>query len=329
MSSNPVAQQSLFSEPPTADTNDVVHYRVGLNPVQQAIQDFVYRMSGGAVQAFIDAFNAEVTSGQLVPVYPKPGTTEALLAGNGEAYYTPNDLVEHAGLHADTVDKYLHNFIGVIAGTPEYKEARMTFTHPEAPWGVKYARYLSEPLPLRLVSARALVFIVMAPASIYRPTTGDEELVDRWKRLVQFRKKAPTRFGVPKGTPKPIDKSAPTLTSVRRTPHKTSETPEEKAVMPIPNVLLLPPSNIEIEPAEAPVTEAPEPEPTEAPAPVAAGALTDGALLDTYFSAIADLRAQAEKLRGLLDLLPPQEVEARVADFFRAGLNVLDKGRMS
>jgi hypothetical protein len=46
---------------------------------------------------------------------------------------------------------------------------------------------------------------------------------------------------------------------------------------------------------------------------------------DDYFTAVADLRARAVRLRGLLDLLPTQEVEQRVADYFRAGLVLLDK----
>lgn len=327
--------------PMTTDTEgSVVRYRVGLNPVQQATRDFVANMTGAEVQAFVDAFRKEVTGWHLHPVFPTSGTTAAFLAEEGEAYFTPNDLVEHAGLHADTVDKYLHNYIGVWANAPNYKQERMTRLHADAPWGKHYAAHLTEPLPLRLVSARALVFIVMAPASIYRPTTGDEELTARWRRLVQFRADAPTRFGVPKGAPKRIDNTAPTTTSVRRTPHARSNKTSEDT-MPIPALFTLPlPTAAEVDDAVADtkdeaevvvVAAAPDTDKSAfgAVPDLAHPSLTDGAVLDAYFAAVADLRARAEKLRGLLDLLPAQEVDDRVAEFFRAGLNVLDKGRMA
>lgn len=326
-------------QPTTTDTEgSVVRYRVGLNPVQQAIHDYVARMSGADVQAFVDAFRGDVTWGNLEPVFPKPGTTAHLLAGEGECYFTPNDLVEHAGLHADTVDKYLHNYIGVWANSPDYKQERMTRVHADAPWGKDYALHLTEPLPLRLVSARALVFIVMAPASIYRPTTGDAELVARWQRLVQFRADAPARFGVPKGSPKRIDNTAPTTTSIRRTPHAKAKPATEDTSMPIPSTLLLSiPTAAELDEAVEAVVNAPDAAPvvvtaateTKVVEGVGHPSLTDGFILDSYFTAITDLRARAEQLRGLLDLLPAQEVEERVAEFFRAGLNVLDKGRMA
>lgn len=326
-------------QPTTTDTEgSVVRYRVGLNPVQQAIHDYVARMSGADVQAFVDAFRGDVTWGNLEPVFPKPGTTAHLLAGDGECYFTPNDLVEHAGLHADTVDKYLHNYIGVWANSPDYKQERMTRAHSDAPWGKDYAAHLTEPLPLRLVSARALVFIVMAPASIYRPTTNDTELVARWQRLVQFRTDAPARFGVPKGSPKRIDNTVPTTTSVRRTPHAKAKPSEDTTPMPIPSALLLSlPTAAELDEAVEAIANMPDAIPvagtaaTEVKVVEVAShpSLTDGFILDSYFTAIADLRARAEQLRGLLDLLPAQEVEERVAEFFRAGLNVLDKGRMA
>lgn len=339
-------QTSLF--PPDLSTTDlsttategsVVRYRVGLNPVQQAIRDFVARMSGDAVQAFVDAFRKEVTESSLDPVFPKAGTTAALLAGEGEAYFTPNDLVEYAGLHADTVDKYLHNYIGVLRDTPDYKDARMTHAHADAPWGKDYASLLADPLPLRLVSARALVFIVMAPASIFRPTTGDEELVARWQRLVQFRTTAFSRFGVPKGAPKRIDNTVQTVTSVRRSPHaRSNKTSEDTTPMPIPSLFALPlPTAADIDEAVAPATTPAAPVEVKAVEVEAEAegmnldgfkSVVDGAVLDLYFDAIADLRARAEKLRALLDLLPPQEVDKRVAEFFRASLDALDRGRM-
>lgn len=322
----------------TTDTEgSVVRYRVGLNPVQQAIRDRVAVLSHDEVRAFTDAFCTEVANGLLVPVFPSPDSVAAIVTPPSLALFTPNDLVEYAGLHADTVDKYLHNYIGVLRDTPDYKEARMTYAHSDAPWGKDYSPYLAEPLPLRLVSARALVFLVMAPASIYRPTTGDEELVARWQRLVQFRSTAFSRFGVPKGAPKRIDNTVETVTSVRRTPHARSNKTSEDTPMPIPSALLLSlPTAAELDeaieelantPDAAPVAVTPATE-TKVVEGVGHPSLTDGFILDSYFTAIADLRARAEKLRGLLDLLPAQEVEERVADFFRAGLNVLDKGRM-
>jgi hypothetical protein len=280
---------------PTTPKDSLVRYRVGLNPIQQAVHDYVVNMDVDDVGRFVEAFRREVTLGHLAPIFPTV------------AMYTPNDLVEYAGLHADTVDKYLHSYIGVWANAPDYKQERMTRLHEDAPWGTSYAEYLTEPLPLRLVSARALVFIVMAPTSVYRPTTGDEELLSRWRRLVHFRATAQLRFGVPKGAAKRIEDSAPTTTSVRRTPHAKKDT------NPMPDIesLFVPPC----EPKPA-LPEPPKP-------PVVGTTLT----VEQYFAAIADLRAKTERLRGLLDLLPAQEVEDRVAEFFRAGLNVLDKER--
>jgi len=333
----PVSDPTATPQPTTTTTDtegSVVRYRVGLNPVQQTVHDCVARMSGVNVQAFVDAFCHIVTGGKLVPVFPQPGTTAHLLASEGEAYFTPNDLVEHAGLHADTVDKYLHNYIGVLANTPDFKQERMTRAHPDAPWGKDYAAHLVEPLPLRLVSARALVFIVMAPASVYRPTTGDAELMERWQLLVQFRTEAPARFGVPKGSPKRIDNTVPTTTSVRRTPHAKAKPTEDTTPMPIPSLFTLPlPTAAEIDGAiyddmDGAVPAAPAPE-VKVVGSVGHSSLTDAALLDSYFTAITDLRGRAEQLRGLLDLLPAQEVDERVAEFFRAGLSVLDTGRMA
>ena len=311
---------------PNTAAGSVVRYRVGLNPIQQSVHDEVVNMSGEAVQAFVDAFRRDVTWSRLAPLFPKAGQPDSedmvnhILGGKGHGYYfVPNDLVEHAGLHADTVDKYLHNYIGVWANSPDYKRERMTRAHEDAPWGECYAAHLTEPLPLRLISPRALVFIIMAPASIYRPTTGDEELVARWRRLVQFRTDAPTRFGVSKGAPKRIDDTVPTTTSVRRTPHTKKDTNAMLDLDPENEVAeLFDPKPVVVVEAlpVAPAPVAPAPVAPVAPAPVA---------LDGYFAAITDLRARAERLRGLLDLLPAQEVESRVADFFRAGLNVLDK----
>jgi len=333
----------------TSEAGSTVYYRVGLNPVQQATRDFVANMTGAEVQAFVDAFRKEVTEWHLHPVFPKAGTTAALLTEEGEAYFTPNDLVEHAGLHADTVDKYLHNYIGVWANAPNYKQERMTRLHADAPWGRNYAAHLTEPLPLRLVSARALVFIVMAPTSVYRPTTGDKELTARHGRLVRFRVEAQGRFGVPKGAPKRIDTNMPTTTSVRRKPMqnaRSNKTSEDTTPMPIPALFTLPlpiPTACDLDEAIADLCGEDDTKGVAAPAQtphtdksafgevpdLAHPSLVDGAVLDTYFAAVADLRARAEKLRGLLDLLPAQEVDDRVAEFFRAGLNVLDKGRMA
>ena len=338
-----LSASDLTSEPTpmTTDTEgSVVRYRVGLNPVQQAIRDRVAALSPDEVRAFTEAFCAEVTNGLLVPVFPLPDSVAAIVTPPSHALFTPNDLVEYAGLHADTVDKYLHNYIGVLRDTPDYKDARMTHAHADAPWGKDYDLYLADPLPLRLVSARALVFIVMAPASIYRPTTGDEELVARWQRLVQFRTTAFSRFGVPKGAPKRIDNTVQTVTSVRRSPHARSNKTSEETPMPIPALFALPlPTAADIDeavvpaaPAVAPVVsqseEAVQPEEAEDMNLDGFKSVVDGAVLDLYFDAIADLRARAEKLRGLLDLLPPQEVDKRVAEFFRASLDALDRGRM-
>ncbi len=341
--SDSTPQTSLFPTNPVTDlTTDtegsVVRYRVGLNLVQRDIRDRVAVLSHDEVRAFTDAFCAEVTNGLLAPVFPSPDSVAAIVTPPSLALFTPNDLVEYAGLHADTVDKYLHNYIGVLRDTPDYKEARMTYAHSDAPWGKDYAPYLAEPLPLRLVSARALVFIVMAPASIYRPTTGDAELVARWQRLVQFRSTAFSRFGVPKGAPKRIDNTVQTVTSVRRTPHARSNKTSEETPMPIPSLFALPlPTVADIDEAVAPAATPVEVKAVEVKAEAEGTedmnldgfkSVVDGAVLDLYFDAIADLRARAEKLRALLDLLPPQEVDKRVTEFFRASLDALDKGRM-
>ena len=320
------------TDTPTTDTEgSIVRYRVGLNPVQQTIRDHVAVMPSHEVCAFTDAFCAEVTNGLLVPVFPSPDSVAAIVTPQSRALFTPNDLVEYAGLHADTVDKYLHNYIGVLREIPGYKQDRMTYAHYDAPWGKDYAPYLNEPLPLRLVSARALVFVVMAPASIYRPTTGDEELVARWKRLVAFRNTAFSRFGVPKGAPKRIDGTVQTITSVRRTPHAHSnKPPSEDTAMPIPALFalpVLPVGNAEVNEAVCAAVAEVEAEGTEDMNLDGFKSVVDGAALDLYFDAIADLRARAEKLRGLLDLLPPQEVDKRVTEFFRVGLDALDRGR--
>ena len=320
--------------PPLNNTNTgtagaVVRYRVGLNPVQEACRAFIAGMADADVAAFTEALRKEFPT--LEPVYPK-NMTDVLLAGVGEAYFTPNDLVEHVGLHPDTVDKYLHNYIGVLVNSATYKQERMSVAHPDAPWGQDYAKHLTEPLPLRLVSARALAFVVMAPVSVYRPTTDDAELLARWQRLVRFRTEAPLRFGIPKGSPKRLDGAVETTTSVRRRPHsKTVKTSED--TMPIPSLFTLPlPTAAEVDEAVTPdtrITELVEVAPPVSKSDMGHPSLTDGFILDSYFTAIEDLRLRAEKLRGLLDLLPAQEVDDRVAEFFRAGLNVLDKGRMA
>lgn len=106
--------------------------------------------------------------------------------------------------------------------------------------------------------------------------------------------------------------------------------------MPIPSLFALPlPTAADIDDAVAPATTPAAPVEVKAVEVEAEDmnldgfkSVVDGAVLDLYFDAIADLRARAEKLRGLLDLLPPQEVDKRVAEFFRASLDALDRGRM-
>ena len=305
----------------------VVRYRIGLNPVQKACRDFIEDMPDEAVVEFLDAFYECFPT--FKPVYPRGGV-EAMLARPGEVYFTLNDIVGHTGLHPDTVDKYLHAYIGVFVGAPNYKHDRMTLAHPDAPWAEEFAKRfpntlpLPLPLPLRLVTGRSLAFIVMAPVSVYRPTTGDAELMARWQRLVDFRNEAPSRFGIPKGTPKTIGADVPTTKSVhaRRPRNPLYEDP-----MPIPSLFSLPPvgaSSDEPDEVEAtPETFATDPKVVVVAPEAAKPDPVQEA--DDYFTAVADLRARAVRLRGLLDLLPTQEVEQRVADYFRAGLVLLDK----
>jgi len=154
---------------------------------------------------------------------------------------------------------------------------------------------------------------------------------------VQFRTTALSRFGVPKGAPKRIDNTVQTVTSVRRSPHaRSNKTSEDTTPMPIPSLFALPlPTAADIDEAVAPATAPAAPVEAKAVEVEAEDmnldgfkSVVDGAVLDLYFDAIADLRARAEKLRALLDLLPPQEVDKRVAEFFRASLDALDRGRM-
>ena len=298
-------------------SQSVVRYRIGLNPIQEQICSTVRALSGVAVQGVLETLYTAFPD--LKPVYPIPSTADAFLSNEGDALFHPNDLVTHIGLHEDTIDKYLLNFIGLPRNSPEAKKLRMTFAHPDAPWGADYAKYLSDPLPLRLVSARALIFILTAPTSIYRPTTNDPELIARWSRLVDFRNRAPALFGIPKGSSMRVKETDSVVTCTRRKPKTTSS--EEPVAIPTLFTLSLP-SVDEVDQAVREITVEPTPAPVKVEPPPESAVPAD---MEGYFKELQVLRETTDKYRSLLDILPRDEVDERVLSFFRLGLKALDK----
>jgi hypothetical protein len=298
---------------------EVVRYRVGLNPLQEQIAQHVRGLTGLQIQGILESLYTSFPS--LVPVFPQPSTTEAWLSNEGDGLFHPNDLVNHIGLHADTIEKYLLNFIGIPSNGSDAKKLKMTVAHPDAPWGADYAKYLTDPLPLRLVSARALVFILLAPASIYRPTTNDSEIVGRWSRLVDFRNRAPALFGIPKGSPTRIANTEPTTTAVRR---KTKTSNNTENSMPIPTLFTLSSMPSADDVSEAVIKSEPAPAKSEPNPAKPEPTVTAPLATDAYLADLQDLRDRAYKLRELLDLLPQPEIDERVIAFYRASLNALD-----
>jgi hypothetical protein len=106
----------------------------------------------------------------------------------GELHYCPYDVADITGFSRDTIDKYMHYFIGLDEGDLYYHEWRMSRISQHAPLlrDVYYTYHgviQDRDVPAehacpshRALSSRALLFVLVAPASVFNK--GNKERAD-------------------------------------------------------------------------------------------------------------------------------------------------------
>jgi len=304
-------------------------YRIGLSPIQEKILRQVNALTEEQVLEIETDLRARFSG--LHPAWPL-NEIDLALESDHRHYYHPQVISENLRISDAAVDRYAHSFIGIHQGSDDYSDRRMSVDHEEIPLTSddrsntpkrRWAGVLKSPLPLRLLSNRAMIFVIMAPTHFVRP--GDPVGISIWYELDKFRKEALLRYGINRGIVSPIGEDAEVRlvnSSVNDAAPKPKDSP-----MPVPAVfqLSLPVENQKSvdELFEELMGEDITPPTPPTPHPM----MNDSALMDAYYQAVKDLRARSEALRGLLDLLPKDEQDKRVADYFRAGLEALDKGR--
>jgi hypothetical protein len=310
-------------------------YRIGLSPIQEKILKQVNSLNREQLNEIEEQLRARFSG--LHPAWPL-NEIDLALDDDDRHYYHPSVVAQSFRISEAAIDRYMHSYIGVHQGSEDFSEKRMSVDHEETPFTSgdgtntpkrKWAGVLKSPLPLRLLSTRAMIFVIMAPTHFIRP--GDAVGIAIWYELDKFRKEALLRYGINRGIVSPISEDAE-VRLVNSSVNDAAPKPKVEAPMPVPNqfqLLLAPEKTPELDEIfdelldnRYPVVPA-TPAPVVIPHPV----MNDSALMESYFEAVKELRTRSETLRGLLDLLPQDEVERRVADYFRAGLDALDKGR--
>ena len=172
----------------------VAKYRLGLNTSQTHLRNLLALKSDVVIATMFRALRSNLDVQEAWP-------NNALAKSASLPFFTIQGIASETGLSTDTVDKYVHAFIGLTQDDPDYRAKRVTFDHPHAPLiietkepdgGFAYEIASGKPfcqinpaadetytdefgneiilpfgaLPHRLVSTRALLFVILAPTTI-------------------------------------------------------------------------------------------------------------------------------------------------------------------
>ena len=205
--------------------NRAAKYRLGLNTSQTHLRDLLSFKSDVVIATMFRALRSNLDVHEAWP-------NNALAKSASLPFFTIQGIASDTGLSTDTVDKYVHAFIGLTQDDPDYRAKRVTFDHSHAPLiietkepdgGFAYEIASGRPfrqinpaadetytdefgnevilpfgaLPHRLVSTRAMLFTILAPTTIKSSATS--------AALKAVRRRLTEEFGLPAITSESID----------------------------------------------------------------------------------------------------------------------------
>lgn len=200
-------------------------YRLGLNTSQTHLRDLLALKSDVVIATMFRALRSNLDVHEAWP-------NNALAKSASLPFFTIQGIASDTGLSTDTVDKYVHAFIGLTQDDPDYRAKRVTFDHSHAPLiietkepdgGFAYEIASGRPfrqinpaadetytdefgnevilpfgaMPHRLVSTRAMLFTILAPTTIKSSATS--------AALKAVRRRLTEEFGLPAITSESID----------------------------------------------------------------------------------------------------------------------------
>ena len=200
-------------------------YRLGLNTSQTHLRDLLSFKSDVVIATMFRALRSNLDVHEAWP-------NNALAKSASLPFFTIQGIASDTGLSTDTVDKYVHAFIGLTQDDPDYRAKRVTFDHSHAPLiietkepdgGFAYEIASGRPfrqinpaadetytdefgnevilpfgaMPHRLVSTRAMLFTILAPTTIKSSATS--------AALKAARRRLTEEFGLPAITSESID----------------------------------------------------------------------------------------------------------------------------
>ena len=200
-------------------------YRLGLNTSQTHLRDLLALKSDVVIATMFRALRSNLDVHEAWP-------NNALAKSASLPFFTIQGIASDTGLSTDTVDKYVHAFIGLTQDDPDYRAKRVTFDHSHAPLiietkepdgGFAYEIASGRPfrqinpaadetytdefgnevilpfgaMPHRLVSTRAMLFTILAPTTIKSSATS--------AALKAARRRLTEEFGLPAITSESID----------------------------------------------------------------------------------------------------------------------------
>ena len=200
-------------------------YRLGLNTSQTHLRDLLSFKSDVVIATMFRALRSNLDVHEAWP-------NNALAKSASLPFFTIQGIASDTGLSTDTVDKYVHAFIGLTQDDPDYRAKRVTFDHSHAPLiietkeqdgGFAYEIESGRPfrqinpaadetytdefgnevilpfgaMPHRLVSTRAMLFTILAPTTIKSSATSAV--------LKAVRRRLTEEFGLPAITSESID----------------------------------------------------------------------------------------------------------------------------
>ena len=169
-------------------------YRLGLNESQTALRDRLALVGDVFIAQMLRDLRGILALDEAWP-------NSDLHKSSSLPFFTVQGIADDTGLSADTVDKYVHAFIGLTQEDADYRTKRVTVDHKDAPLitltgaddhtgvyvvqrGVPFREFLalhagkfideggnliSLPygvIPHRLVSTRAMLFSILAPTMV-------------------------------------------------------------------------------------------------------------------------------------------------------------------
>lgn len=174
-------------------------HRLGLNETQRALRDRLALMSDVVIAQMLRTMRSLISVGEA---WPNNDFSEA----SSLPFFTVQGIADDTHLAPETVDRYVHAFIGVTQEDEGYRNQRVTVDHPHAPLitlapvlpmdgddnnayilpsgkpfreivPLSDSRFMDDEkgnrielpygvVPHRLVSTRAMLFAVLAPTSL-------------------------------------------------------------------------------------------------------------------------------------------------------------------